>query len=149
MDNKRWSEFYKKNKKKASKVIWIKVMTSDEKHFFFHEYDEWYKVKEHCEKNSVFVKDLHLQFRSNKCIMNVSDADGVYLVRSALGSIGMKTKHYFTVGVLKGDVVHKQMWLTPELLKEKEYPDSLLNCFDEAMIYHETKKKKRKEQIQT
>jgi|TARA_B100000085_G_scaffold284494_1_gene317744 tRNA-dihydrouridine synthase len=149
MDNKKWSEFYQKNRKGATKVIWIKIMTSDGKHFFFHDYDEWYNVKEYCNKNSVIVEDLHLQFRSNKCIIDVTDADGIYFVRSVLGAIGMKTKEYYTAGVLRDGQVHKEMWLIPELIREKEYLDDIENCFDEAMIYYETKKKNRKEQVQT
>ena len=70
----------------------------------------------------------------------MSDGDGIYFVRSVLGTIGMKTKEYFTVGVLKNKEVHKEMWLVPELLKEKDYVDQIENCFEEAMIRYEKKK---------
>jgi len=125
-------------------------MTEDKKHFFFHDYNDWLeKVKPHCEKNSVFIKDLHLQFRSHKCIMDVSDVDGIYLVRSVMGTIGQENTHYMTVGSIKGNECKKQMWVVPELIKEKEYTDTLDSCFDEAIIYNEKAKENRKEQIQT
>jgi hypothetical protein len=143
MDNKKWADFYSSDKNNISKIF-VKVMTTDQKHWFFSDYDIWYEVKDHCEKNSVFVQDLHLQFRTHKCIIDIEECDALYLVRSALGSIGQPTKNYFTVGKLKDGVVHKQMWLTPELILDKEYDDVLSGCFEEAMIYNGQKKKKRK-----
>lgn len=145
MDDEKWAKFYSSDKKNVSKIF-IKVMTSDGNHFFFHEYDDWYSIKDHCYKNSVFVKDLHLQFRSTKCVIDVSKSNAIYLVRSALGAIGQPTKNYFTVGLLKDDgLVHKQMWLIPELILDKEYTDELSACFEEALIYHDEKKTNRKE----
>ncbi len=147
MDDKKWAEFYSSNKKNVSKIF-IKVMTSDGEHFFFSDYDEWYAVKEYCQKKSVFIKDLHLQFRSTKCVIDLDEPKAIYLVRSAMGAIGQPTRNYFTVGTLKDDnLVHKQMWLVPELILEKEYTDELSACFEEALIYDE-KKKDREEQIQ-
>jgi len=144
MDNKKWGEFYSSDRKNVSKIF-VKVMTTDKKHWFFSDYDVWYEVKDYCEKNSVFIQDLHLQFRSNKCIIDIGECEALYLVRSALGAIGQPTKNYFTVGTLNDGVVHKQMWLTPELILDKQYDDDLSGCFSEAIIYNEQKGKKRKE----
>ena len=146
MNNEKWQSFFQKNLKANLKHVFIKVMTSDGKHWFFNDYNIWFEVKAHCEKNDLFVKDLHLQFRSHKCIMDIEGAEAVYLVRSVLGGFGMKTKNYFTVGVLKGDIVHKQMWLSPELILDKSYEDTLENCFEEAIIYGKAKTK-REEQV--
>lgn len=148
MDDEKWAKFYSSDKKNVSKIF-IKVMTSDGEHFFFSDYDKWYSVKEHCQKKSVFIKDLHLQFRSNRCIIEFDNPEAIYLVRSALGAIGQPTKNYFTVGLLKEDgLVHKQMWLVPELILDKEYADDLSACFEEALIYNDEKKKNRKKQVQ-
>jgi hypothetical protein len=144
MDDALWAEFYKSDRTNTKRVF-VKVMTNDGKHFFFSDYDEWFKVKGYCEKNSVFIRDLHLQFRTHKCIIDVEGAEGIYLVRSVLGSIGMKTNHYFTVGTVTGNRVDKQMWIVPELVLDKEYEDTLANCFPEAIIYHEKKKTNRQE----
>ena len=146
MDNEKWQKFFQSNVKANLKRVFVKVMTSDNKHWFFSDYDVWYEVKKHCEENSLFIKDLHLQFRSHKCIMNLDDDDGIYLVRSVLGGFGIETKQYMTVGVLKDGLVHKQMWLCPELIKEKEFEDPLDLCFEEALItYEQEKKTNRKE----
>lgn len=145
VDDKKWAEFYSSDRENVSKIF-VKVMTTDFKHFFFSEYDQWYAVKEHCENNSVFVKDLHLQFRSHKIIIEIRDCEGVYLVRSAMGAVGQPTKNYYTVGLLKDDgLVHKQMWLVPELILDKEFEDKISSCFSEAMIYNGKKKEDRKE----
>jgi len=146
MDDALWAEFYQSDRT-HTKSVFIKVMTGDGKHFFFSDYDEWFKVKSHCEKNKTFIQDLHLQFRTHKCIIDIGSAEGVYLVRSVLGAIGMKTNHYFTVGLINGNKVDKQLWIVPELVKEDEYKDTISNCFSEAIIYHEKKKKNRKEQV--
>lgn len=134
MDNSKWLAFYQSDRNNTKKVF-IKAMTSDGEHFFFSDYKDWFKVKEHCSKNGLFVQDLHLQFRSNKCIVDVADADGVYLIRAVMGSFGAKTRNYFTVGVIRGDTVYKSMYLIPELIEEKKYEDTLSNCFEEAIIY--------------
>jgi hypothetical protein len=141
MDEGKWSEFYKSKRDIATSVVFFKVLTSDGKHWFSHIYDHWYDIKKHCEDNSLFVQEIQLQFRSNRTIIDVTDAKAVYFVRSCLGAIGQKTKDYFTVGKLLNDGrVHKQMWLVPELMMEKEYSDLLTNCFTEAIIYNEKAK---------
>lgn len=143
MDEQKWKDHYSKSDYNRT---WIKVMTEDGQHFFFSEYDDWYGIQDYCEKNSVFIKDMHLQFRSHKCIMEIpDDTEGIYFVRSVMGAMGMKTKNYFTVGTLKDGVVSKKMWLVPELIFEKELEDDLDQCFEEAMLYNGKKKKNRKE----
>lgn len=155
MDNQKWAEFYRSDPSNTKKIF-IKVMTTDGKHFFLPvshegEFNGWMEdVKGHCEKNFVFIRDLHLQFRTNRRIIDIEDADAIYVVRSVLGALGSKTQYFITVGILKGDQVTKSMWHVPELIKEKEYLDTLDNCFDEAVIYrHEKTKKNREKQVQT
>jgi hypothetical protein len=148
MDNQKWAEFYR-SEKSNTRFVFIKVMTTDGKHFFCKEYEEWYSVKEYCEENSVFIQDLHLQFRSNRCIIDVADSEAIYIVRSVLGAMGQKTKHYLTVGVLSNGKMMKSLYVVPELIKEKEHEDSLENCFEEALIHNEEKKTLREEQVQT
>lgn len=148
MDAQKWKDFYLKNRKENSNKIFIKVMTSDGKHFFFtnDQFDTWLEVKKRCDEDKVRVQDLHFQFRSHKCVINLDDAEeGLYLIRSVLGAVGMPTKDYFTVGKIKGGKVYKEMWLVPELIKDQEYTERLSDCFTEAVIHYETKKKNRKE----
>ena len=141
MDESKWRDFYLKASKQD---VWVKVMTDVHIHFFFREKElaRWVDdVKTHCYDNSKFVKEVHLQFRSHKCVMDLKDSRGVYLVRSAMGEMGGDTTNFITFGVLKRDgLVHKQMWMVPELLKDKEYSDPMTDCFEEAIIYNEKKK---------
>ena len=146
MDDQKWAEFYRSDKSNT-RFTFIKVMTDDGEHFFCREYDHWHQVKDYCDKKSVFIQDLHLQFRSNRCIIDVKDIDAIYVVRSVLGAMGQETKHYLTIGTLSGDTVSKAMYLVPELIIEKEYEDTLSNCFDEALIYNEKKRTHRKKQV--
>ena len=57
-----------------------------------------------------------------------------------MGQMGGQTKNYFTTGLVNGDKVEKKMWLTPELVVDKEYEDEIENCFEEAIIYDKTEK---------
>ena len=150
MDNKKWAEFYRSDPSNTKKIF-IKVMTDDGKHFFLPvssdgDFSGWMEeVKDHCTENSVFIQDLHLQFRTNRIIINVDVADALYVVRSVLGAIGQKTQNFITIGVLVGGELTKSMYRVPELIKEKEYLDTLDNCFDEAIIYREQTQTNRKE----
>lgn len=154
MDSQKWAAFYRSDPSNTRQVF-IKVMTTDGKHFFLPvspdgQFTGWMEdVKDHCAKNSVFIQDLHLQFRTNRCIIDVENADALYLVRSVLGALGQQTQNFITVGVMRGDELTKSMYRVPELIKEKEYLDTLDNCFDEAMIYNEKTQANRKEQVQT
>ena len=57
-----------------------------------------------------------------------------------MGQMGQKTKNFYTTGILKRGIVHKKMWLIPELVVEKELEDDLGDCFEEALIRDEQKK---------
>jgi hypothetical protein len=149
MDEQKWKEHYSTC---DYHKVWVKMMTEDGKHFFFHDYNEWYNVQDYCRENSVFIKDMHLQFRSHQCIIDTEfdvelpNVEGLYFVRSVMGGMGMKTKNYFTVGILKDNVVYKKKWLVPELIVEDEqHEQGLDRCFEEAMLYNDKKKKNRKE----
>ena len=79
--------------------------------FFFSDYDEWYNVQKYCEENSVFIKDMQLQFRSYECIMEFPDnIDAVYLVGSVMGAMGMKISTTLR-SYLKKRIIYKKMWL--------------------------------------
>ena len=58
--------------------------------------------------------------------------------------MGGDSKHYYTVGIIKGDVVHKKMWIIPELIEEKSYEDDIDACFEEGIIYNDQKTKENK-----
>ena len=137
MNNEEWLKKYRTNKS----AVWLKVRLSDGQEFFFDTHRGWKGIKTICDTKKIFLTELHLQFRSHEVTIDVEDVEGVYFVRSILGQVGADSKHYYTVGVLKDNEMHKKMWLIPELVPEKEYADDLSECFEEAIIYNEKKKK--------
>ena len=70
---------------------------------------------------------------------DVDGAEGVYLVRSVMGQIGGDSSNYYVIGRVVGDKVLKTSWLTPELIQEENFEDTLDNCFEEAIIYQHEK----------
>jgi hypothetical protein len=136
MDNEKWLSFYGSDRSNTSRVF-IKVMMRSGKHIFFSckDYARWYEIKSMVENDNDFVAELELQFRSNKIEIPVQNVDALYLVRSGMGSPGMATKLYITVGKLYEGKLTKYMYLYPELIMENEFEDSVENCFEEALIY--------------
>jgi len=126
---------------------WVKVKLSNGKLYHFRVAKTWTGIKSICEKKNLSVESVDLQFKSH--VENVytrsQDSEAVYLVRSVMGQIGSSSRDYYTIGRLKKEVVHKSMWLTPEIIVDQTYEDELENCFEEAMIYNHDKGKNRKE----
>ena len=141
MNNENFLKVYRTNKN----VVWVKCKLSNGKEHYYANPTGWLRIKEICEGDCLFVEELELQFRSHLVIIDVKDAEAVYLIRSVMGQMGGDSHDYYTTGVLKDGVMHKKMWLIPELIIEKELEDDLDECFEEAIIYNEKKKKNRKE----
>tara|TARA_B100000287_G_scaffold298985_1_gene282174 strand:+ start:429 stop:854 length:426 start_codon:yes stop_codon:yes gene_type:complete len=135
-------EFKKAIRGAGEKEVFINVELSNGRDVYFSDYNSWLEIKDICYSEDLTLARLALQFRSHLEEINIDDAEAVYLVRSVMGQIGQKSKSYLTTGTLVGDVVHKKMWLTPELIVEKEYEDTVEGCFEEAMIYNGEGKKR-------
>ena len=120
----------------GEKEVFINVELSNGKDVYFSDYDDWLKIKSICSSEDLTLSRLALQFRSHLEEIDIANAEAVYLVRSVMGQIGERSKSYLTTGTLVDNVVHKKMWLTPELIIEKEYEDTIEGCFEEAMIYN-------------
>ena len=136
MNKKEWLKAFRTNKS----AIWINVQLTNGEEFYYDEFEGWIDIKAKCEDENLFIQELTLQFRSHEVIIDLEDAEAVYLVRSVMGSIGSETKHYYTTGVLRDGIVYKQMWIIPELVVDKELKDDIEECFEEALIYDKTKK---------
>lgn len=147
MDQQKWRDFYSDADIWS---VWIKIMTDDGEHFFFSNHKEWKSVKDYCIKNSVFVKDFHLQLRSNEVIVDIhEETEALYFVRSVMGVLNGPTTEYFTIGQLRNGKMHKEMWLVPELIMDRETVETIDECFEEAILYNEEKKTNRQKQVQT
>lgn len=134
-----WLEEYRKDKYK----IWIKVSLSNGEERYFSDYKDWYKVKDYCAEKSVDVHEIGLQYRSNYLGVDSKDCDGVYLVQSLVGLMGEQSRKTYTVGKIKGDIVEKQVFMTPELIEDRKEEDPVESCFEEGLLYHNGRSKTR------
>jgi len=142
MTNEEWISKYRGNKD----AIWIKCKLTDGRQFYHDDFNGWIDIKRICEEEQVFVKELKLSFRSHEVELDIEeDCEAVYLIKSVMGQMGSETKHYYTTGILRDNTVYKKMWLIPELVVDKELEDDVSECFKQAMIYNEQKKKDREE----
>ena len=136
-----WIKHYRTNKH----VVWIKCKCSDQSEHFFHDMKDWVSLVSHTSKQSTHLSELALQFRSHEEKLDLTEAEGIYLITSAMCSMGGASKNYLTFGKVNGNSVKKQMWIIPELIVEKEYDDTIDNCFEEAIIDVRKKKKNGEE----
>lgn len=141
MTDQEWLSRYRSNKD----AIWIKCKLTDDRQFYHDDFKGWLEIKDICDTDGVFVKELKLSFRSHEVSVDLDDAEAVYLIKSVMGQIGADTKHYYTTGVLKEGIVYKQMWLIPELVIDKEFEENIEECFRQAVIYNDQEKKNREE----
>ena len=115
----------------------MRAVLSNGQEIYFSDYDIWYAVKNKCEQEGLSVNMVKLQYRSSVVEVDTAGSDAVYVVRSLRGNIGGETSHYYTIGIMNDNIVHKTMWLTPELIEnEEKSEDTLDNCFEEAIIYN-------------
>lgn len=140
MDRDKWLASYRTNKS----ATWLKIKLTDGQLYFTTDHKDWLKVKEHCDKNSVFLSEMELQFRSHCVIMDIGESDAIYFVPSVMGMVGGETKQYYTVGLLKDGLMHKKMWKVPELIMERETTEDIEHCFTEAIIYNGEEKKENR-----
>jgi len=141
MDRDKWLASYRTNKS----ATWLKIKLTDGQLYFTTDHKDWLKVKEHCDKNSVFLSEMESQFRSHCVIMDIGEPDAIYFVPSVMGMVGGETKQYYTVGLLKDGLMHKKMWKVPELIMERETTEDLEHCFTEAIIYNGEEKKENRQ----
>ena len=134
--NEKWLQAYRTNKT----AIWIRCVLSNNEELFFDKFEGWKDIKQKCESEKLFFKSLSLQYRSHKVDIDISECDGIYLIRSVMGQIGSETRDYYTFGKVIGNKVKKQMWLIPELIVDKEFEETVDECFPEAIIYNEAQK---------
>mgnify|MGYP004447780765 FL=1 len=130
--HEQWLAEYRNDKR----AIWVRVCLSDGTEIWFKEYNTWLDINQTCSDQNLYVNSIKLQYRSHVVETDTRNTEGVYLVRSLMGLIGGSTKHYYTIGIVEGDIVHKTQWLTPELIEEEKVEDPLDKCFEEAIIYN-------------
>jgi hypothetical protein len=128
--HERWLEEYRKNKYR----VWIRATLSNNTEYYLPNYPDWEKLKAICESEKLGIIKIGLQYRSHFVEVDTGDTDGVYLVKSVIGSMSEQSKQCITIGKLYGTTVKKTMWVTPELVEELPHEDDIENCFKEAII---------------
>ena len=136
MNKDEFLKAYRTNKN----AIWIRCKLTNGEEFNFDKHEDWRNLKQRCESENLYLSELYLQYRSHQEKIDIDDSKGIYVIKSVMGQMGGDTKHYFTTGKVLNDKVEKKMWITPELIVDKEYDDEIENCFEEAIIYDKTKK---------
>ena len=133
--HEQWLSEYRNDKR----AIWVRVCLSDGTEIRFKNYNTWLDIKQTCLDDNLSISLIRLQYRSHIEDIYSGGSEGVYLIRSVMGQIGGDTRHYYTLGLVDGEVVHKTKWLTPELVEEEKDQDPLDKCFAEAIIYNHAK----------
>jgi hypothetical protein len=132
-----WHEEYKKDRDK----VWVIAHLTDDRTIYFDDFSVWIKIKDLCSSENVYIKEIQFQFRSNVVDAGIDDPEGVYLIRCVKGTMGAKSRDYYIVGEVNSGLVYKHMWLIPELFIEESFEDTVDNCFEEAIIYQDGRKK--------
>ena len=135
-DKKKWAEVYKTN----VRATWLIVTLKDGTEYFIDSTERWHELKRYCDNNKVFLDKLSIQFKSHRERIDITDIDGIYFAKSVIGMLGADSKHTYNIGKIKNGVVHKTLWLIPELIVEREYDDRESDCFEESIIYDQEKK---------
>jgi len=135
MDNKIWLPLYKKNRS----AIWIRGLLSNNEEINFDSTKQWRELKNYCEENNIFFKELYLQFKSHQEQIDLKGVEGIYIGRAIRGSMGSgKNTHYYVVAAVRGKKMYKKWWITPELIVEKEVEDDVTDDAQAAIIYDKT-----------
>jgi hypothetical protein len=128
-NHKDWLVEYRKDKSK----VWIICKAEDGRNFYFTEYDGWYELQNILSNENLRIDKVKLQYRSNVIEESLLDYDGVYIVRSLLGSPGQDTVKTLTIGKVRENVVEKTVWILKGLVQENKYEDTIENCFEEGL----------------
>ena len=123
-------------------VKWIKCKLTNGEDIFCPNHKCWLDIKTKCDSESLLLTEWSLQFRSHEVKIDIEEgAEGVYFARSVMGRMVGKYLQYYTTGILKDNMVHKKMWLIPELIVDRTAVSCVEECFTETLIYNNAKKK--------
>lgn len=135
-----WRNFYRENPD-CRKNTWIYIKFNDNSVVFLREMKQWLTIQKYCSQKDLTMKQVGLQYKSHREVIDCLGCDGIYVVTSIRGQMGGEPKHCFTIGKVRGDKIKKDLWITPELIIEDSYEDSIDTCFKEAIVYHDPEAK--------
>lgn len=124
-----------------SKIVWIFFATDKDQKLYLKDWKEWLEVQDYCRANKCNIDHVGLRYKGNQVIVDVPiDAQGVYLIKSARGQIGHESKMTMTIGIVDQGLVNKTHYLTPELIEDLKFTDSVETCHKPAIVYNEQKR---------
>ena len=135
-NKEKWSQVFRTN----VRATWLIVTLKDGSEYFIDNTDRWHELKRYCDNNNVFLSKLSIQFKSHRETIDIRGIDGIYFAKSVVGMLGAESKNTYTIGKIKNGIVHKTLWLIPELIVEREFEDYESGCFEESIIYNKAKK---------
>ncbi len=135
-NKEKWSQVFRTN----VRATWLIVTLKDGSEYFIDNTDRWHELKRYCDNNNVFLSKLSIQFKSHRETIDIRGIDGIYFAKSVVGMLGAESKNTYTIGKIKNGIVHKTLWLIPELIVEREFEDYESGCFEESIIYDKAKK---------
>ena len=136
-----WKKLYLEMENDCDRKTWVKCTLSNGSVIFLLEDAGMSKIKKYCVANNLHIIKAGLRFRSNDVEIDTQNAEAVYIVSSMRGSMGSDNLYCITIGYLEDDIVYKTAYVTPELIELFKDEDKIEDCFEEALIYNDDKKK--------
>lgn len=133
-----WKRAYQspENRKK----IWIYIKLSNDTLLFLDDYSKWLTIDQYCKANSLTIKEIGLQYKTNRITENVENYEGIYLVRSLKAEFGASPKQCYTIGRVVQDKIEKKTWILPELTFAHASVDTVKQSFEEAIVNNDKTK---------
>lgn len=127
---------YKQLPSSERRNVWIIVHTSDGIDVYLEEYKDWLTIGDYCAANNVTINSISLQYRSHIINFDTTDGDGVYLSKTAKGSLGGETKQCYSIGVVRYGKVYRTLYAVPELSEDLKLEDNVEDCLKEALVIY-------------
>lgn len=135
---KQFIAYYKQMTEEERKsTVWIIVHTSDGEDIYLKEYNQWLTIRDYCNENKLFINAISLQWRSHIVTEDTAGRDGVYVIKTAKGSMGGKTQECYSVATINGDKIRRHVYSVPALSKEMTFEDNLKNCIEKAIVLYD------------
>lgn len=123
------------------KAYW-KVILSDDSVYLEHDILSkqiaWLELKQHCETNKVFVKDMYIRFRCHlEHVYSIGESDGVFFRKMSLGSFGeRRTAQFYLIGSVSNGTIFVDHWRVPEILLEDHDTRPVNDSEDWSIIWN-------------
>lgn len=131
---------YKQLSSEERRNIWIIVHMSDESVIYLEDYSDWLTISDYCRGNNLKINSISLQFKSHIINHDTSDGDGVYLSKTAKGSLGGETKNCYSIGIVRNDKIYRTLYIMPELAEDLKLEDNIEDCLKEALVLYDKAK---------